>query len=154
MHTTPPLQNISIAPLEPHERAAVHELLSANTLPLAGFDAPNVIAIVARDGERVVGSAAIEQYGAFGLLRSVAVAASHRNRQLGSGLTRNAIDLARRRGLHALYLLTETAGDFFPKFGFRAVSRADIPLDVQQSVEFTSACPASAQAFVLQLTGD
>ena len=151
MNTTPPHDHLAIAPLQPHERAAVHQLLSASRLPLAGFDAPNVTAIVARDGETIVGSAAIERHGAFGLLRSVAVAESHRNRQLGLQLTRAAIALARGLELRALYLLTETAAGFFPKFGFSAVSRAEIPAEVQQSVEFTSVCPASAQAFVLPL---
>jgi amino-acid N-acetyltransferase len=152
--STPSGSGISVAPLEEGERAAVHELLVASKLPLAGFDAPNVIAIVARDGGRVVGSAAVEQHGAFGLLRSVAVAESHRNRQIGLELTRHAIAVARRRRLRALYLLTETAAGFFPKFGFQMVSRTHIPSEIQQSVEFTSACPASAEAFVLALTGN
>jgi amino-acid N-acetyltransferase len=148
---TPSGSAVSVAPLEDGERAAVHELLAASKLPVAGFDAANVVAIVARDAGHVVGSAAIEQHGAFGLLRSVAVAESHRNRQIGVELTRHAIAIARRRGLRALYLLTETAAGFFPKFGFQLVSRAHIPREIQQSVEFTSACPASADAFVLLL---
>jgi amino-acid N-acetyltransferase len=48
-------------------------------------------------------------------------------------------------------LLTETAAQFFPKIGFVPTSRARIPDVVHASVEFTSACPASAAAFVLSL---
>jgi len=40
--------------------------------------------------------------------------------------------------------LTTTAEGFFPKFGFERIPRADVPARVQESVEFVSACPASA----------
>jgi amino-acid N-acetyltransferase len=135
------------------DRAAVHQLLRSHRLPLDGFDDPRVVALVAKDGERVVGSAAIELYGAYGLLRSVAVDQSRRGQSLGRQLTSAAIELARTQGLSTLYLLTETAAAFFPKFGFVPISRVDIPGAVKASVEFTSACPASAQAFALSLKG-
>jgi amino-acid N-acetyltransferase len=142
----------TIEPLEDRDRAAVHALLRECKLPLDGVDAPHVSVLVAHDGDDVVGSAAIEMYGAAGLLRSVAVRESHRGQALGQALTRAAIDHARARGLSALYLLTETASGFFPKFGFVPVARTDIPGAVTSSVEFTTACPASAEAFHLSLT--
>jgi amino-acid N-acetyltransferase len=141
--------DISIAHLSETDRPEVHRLLGSHNLPLAGFDDGHVEALVARDGEAIVGSAAIELYGRSGLLRSVAVAESYRGQRIGQALTQAAIDLAANHKLNALYLLTESAADFFPKFGFVPVSRADIPAAVRQSVEFTSACPASAKAFVL-----
>jgi amino-acid N-acetyltransferase len=144
---------ITIAPLNEADRPAVHELLTQSRLPLDGFDAAHVTTLVAKDGARVVGSASIETYGTAGLMRSVAVAESYRQQALGKQLTAAAIELSRGRGLTVLYLLTETAAGFFPKFGFVPVSRADIPAHVKQSIEFTSACPASAQAFQLSLQG-
>jgi amino-acid N-acetyltransferase len=137
--------------MEERDRQAVHALLRSHGLPTAGFDEPHVSALVARDGPTVVGSAAVERYERYGLLRSVAVADSHRGRQLGQRLTRAAISLARTQGLTGIYLLTETAAGFFPKFGFTTVSREQIPEAVKQSVEFTSVCPASAHAFALPL---
>ena len=50
-----------------------------------------------------------------------------------------------------VYLLTETASGFFPRFGFHPTHRAAVDLAVQQSVEFTSACPASMHVFVATL---
>src|SRR2546422_5231008 len=41
------------------------------------------------------------------------------------------------------YLLTETAGQFFPKFGFTAITRAQVEPAVLESPEFTTACPKS-----------
>jgi len=50
-----------------------------------------------------------------------------------------------------LYLLTTTAADFFPRCGFRRIARADVAPAVQQSVEFTTACPSSALVMARQL---
>ena len=107
-------------------------------------------ALVAREGDRVVGSAAIEVYPDGGLLRSVAVDAEHRGTGLGNRLTAAAIEDARRRGLPALYLLTTTAERFFPRFGFERISRDDVPPSVQASIEFRGACPASATVMRLE----
>jgi amino-acid N-acetyltransferase len=141
----------SIDRLQEADRPAVHALLRSHRLPLEGFDDHHVDALVAKNQNVVIGSAAIEIYGRYGLLRSVAVADGHRGQDVGTQLTRAAIARARELDLSALYLLTETASAFFPRFGFAAVSREQIPVDVKASVEFTTACPASAQAFHLLL---
>jgi amino-acid N-acetyltransferase len=52
--------------------------------------------------------------------------------------------MAQAHGAETVFLLTTTAEKFFPKFGFEAITRADVPASVQTSVEFRSACPASA----------
>jgi amino-acid N-acetyltransferase len=64
--------------------------------------------------------------------------------RLGHRLTEAALGLARSRGLTTVFLLTTTAEHFFPRFGFERISRADVPASVQASIEFQSACPASA----------
>jgi amino-acid N-acetyltransferase len=43
-----------------------------------------------------------------------------------------------------VFLLTTTAERFFPRFGFEEIARDEVPASVQASVEFQSACPASA----------
>ena len=53
--------------------------------------------------------------------------------------------------IKSVYLLTETAGGFFPRFGFRAIPRDAVDPAVQRSVELTSACPASALVMRLEL---
>jgi N-acetylglutamate synthase-like GNAT family acetyltransferase len=142
---------MTIDPMREADRAAVHALLQSHKLPLDGFDAPNVVALVAREGPHIVGSAALETYGSSALLRSVAVANELRGRGVGQLLTAEALALARRLGVTSIFLLTETAAEFFPKFGFEPISRDRIPAEVQQSVEFKSACPASAQALARRL---
>lgn len=133
------------------ELPAVLALLDECRLPRDGVEDHLETLLVAHSGNAVVGSAAVEIYDEAALLRSVAVSESCRGTGLGQRLTRAALDLARTRGVRRVFLLTETAGSFFPRFGFRTVARADVPATVQQSVEFRSACPASALAMGLDL---
>jgi amino-acid N-acetyltransferase len=130
---------------------AIRTLLDEHRLPHAAIERHVGDSLVARADDRVIGCAAVERYGAAGLLRSVAVAAAHRGTGLGIRLTAAALDHARARGVRTLYLLTETAADFFPRFGFRRVARAAVDPAVRQSVEFTSACPETALAMVTEL---
>jgi amino-acid N-acetyltransferase len=84
--------------------------------------------------------------------RSVAVAAPLRGKGLGERLTHAALDLARLHGIQQVYLLTETAQHFFPRFGFRPISRTDVSPALHQSIEWTSACPVTAQAMMARLS--
>jgi amino-acid N-acetyltransferase len=133
-----------ISPATQGDLPAVLRLLEQQGLPPDGLAEHLNSALIAREGDTIVGSAAIEFYGTAGLLRSVAVDPAYRGQGLGAELVRAAIDLARRRGLQQLYLLTTTAEGYFPRFGFQAIPRDSVAPEVQQSVEFTSACPASA----------
>ncbi len=126
------------------DAAAIMKLLEERDLPLDGLAQHLVTAVVARSHGHVVGSAALEVYADGALLRSVAVAPDHQRLGLGAGLTNAALGLARDLGVHTVYLLTTTADRYFPKFGFERITRTDVPASVQASVEFTSACPASA----------
>jgi amino-acid N-acetyltransferase len=132
--------------------ASILALLEQSGLPQDGLSEHITTALIARDVGGIVGSAALEHYGAAALLRSVAVAAAWRGQGLGQRLTAAALDMAREGGVTQVYLLTETAADFFPRFGFRPIARAEVDSAVQQSVEFTSACPDSALAMVVDLT--
>ena len=129
-------------------------LLEENELPQEGLGDHLATTLVAREGSRIVGSAALELYGPDVLLRSVAVRRDLRGCGLGQRLTRAALDLASEHGALRAYLLTETAAGFFPRFGFRPIPRSLVPQSVARSVEFVSACPASARAMVKDQLGD
>ena len=92
----------------------------------------------------VVGCVALEVYPEAALLRSLIVSAGERGRGLGERLTAEALRMARERGAREVYLLTETAREFFPRFGFAVADRAVAPASLRGSAEFRSACPASA----------
>jgi amino-acid N-acetyltransferase len=142
---------VSIVPATAGDLGPALDLLRRSRLPEAGFAAHIGSAVVAKDGGRVVGSAAVEMYGACALLRSVAVDESLRGQGVGRRLTEAALDLAQRRGTRIVYLLTETAPAFFARFGFVPTARQAVDPAVQESVEFRSACPASAACMALDL---
>ena len=124
--------------------AAVRHLLESQGLPLEGVDASLPTMVVAREDSNVVGAAALELYPDAALLRSVVVASGRQGHGLGQRLTEAALSLARQHGARAVFLLTTTAERFFPRFGFESVPRDQVPASVRASVEFQSACPASA----------
>ena len=126
------------------DASAVLSLLERSGLPTDGWLRHLEETIVARRDGRVVGSAALEVYDEGALLRSVAVEADARGSGIGRQMTLAAIARAADLGVPAMFLLTTTAEHFFPKFGFEPCARADVPSSVRESVEFTSACPASA----------
>ena len=119
---------------------AVEALLAAAGLPLEGAVEALSMGVVARDGEAVVGAAAVEPFGSAGLLRSVVVAEPLRGTGVGRELVAAAEDLARERGLRDLYLLTETAAGWFPRLGYAVVSREEARAAVGDSIEFTMVC--------------
>ena len=136
--------NVDIELAEPEDLDAVLALLSENDLPLDGLADHLETLLVARYAGRVVGSAALEVYTDAALLRSVAVHAESRSLRLGRALTDAALELARQRRAPVVYLLTTTAAEYFSKLGFERIAREDVPATVRTSVEFTTACPASA----------
>jgi amino-acid N-acetyltransferase len=142
---------IAIEPARATDLGGVLDLLQRSKLPTDDLERHLDTTLVARQNGAVVGSAALELYGTGALLRSVAVDAALRGQGLGHQLTDAALALARDKRVQTVYLLTTTAGDFFPRFGFRPIARADVAPPVQQSVEFTSACPSSAQVMAREL---
>jgi amino-acid N-acetyltransferase len=133
-----------IQPAERTDLPAVRRLLESERLPLDGVDDQVATMVVAtREGE-VVGAAAVELYADGALLRSVVVDPRVRGQRLGQRLSEAALAIASERGMPAAFLLTTTAETFFPRLGFERIVRDDVPGSVQASIEFQSACPASA----------
>jgi amino-acid N-acetyltransferase len=132
---------------------AVEGLLSAAGLPLDGAAAALSSGVVAREGDAVVGAAAVERYGDAGLLRSVVVAPALRGTGLGRAIVAAAEDLARETGVRDLYLLTETAIEWFPRLGYEPVERAVAVAAVGESVEFTTVCRDTGVPMRRRLTG-
>jgi len=119
-------------------------LLERHHLPPDGVREHVASMVVAREHGEIVGVAAAELYADGALLRSVAVDPLAQGKGIGHQLTEAVLRLARERDIDTVFLLTTTAEKFFPRFGFEQISRSDVPATVQASVEFQSACPASA----------
>jgi len=63
-----------------------------------------------------------------------------------AGLTLDGLAACVAAGACEAWLLTETAEPFFARDGWARADRGDAPPAVAASVEFTSACPATAVA--------
>jgi amino-acid N-acetyltransferase len=127
-------------------RESVLSLLSAAKLPVD--DLPFVLDnfIVAIDNGEVIGVAGLELYGNYGLLRSVAVDKSQRGKGIAAQLLNRIEAIATNKGLHELYLLTETAAEYFNNKGYEHIARMDIPEEIKESSQFRHICPESAIA--------
>jgi amino-acid N-acetyltransferase len=145
---------IGIRHAVPTDLAAIERLLMDADLPTAGvgeiITAHSGDFFVAEAGDeaekRIVGVAGLEICCDNALLRSVAVRPEWRSHAVGRDLVRRIVSDAEGRGLHALYLLTTTAEHYFPRFGFERIERRDVAPEIAETVEFKSACPASAVA--------
>jgi amino-acid N-acetyltransferase len=144
--------NIEISAPTQEELPEIYTLLDECALRKKGLARLLSTTLVARDGNQIVGSSALEMYEEFALLRSVAVKPSFRGRGLARRLTRAALDLAKQHQVRRVYLLTETAGAFFPKLGFKFIPRSEVPEKLQRSVEFTTLCPDTCKAMEISLT--
>ena len=143
---------MNIVTATPSDLPDIVSLLKAAALPVAGIERHVETALVARDARQLLGCAAVEVYGQAGLLRSVAVDPEHRGEGWGERLTTAALELARKRGVRDIYLLTTTASHFFPRFGFTAIPRSELDPALAQSEELRGACPASALAMHASLS--
>jgi SAM-dependent methyltransferase len=72
---------------------------------------------------------------------------------VGESLVLNRLAWSLSEGLQDLYLLTTTAADYFRRFGFEVIERAEVPAAVQQSCEFASICPSTATVMRVRLEG-
>ena len=129
---------------------AVLELLEANKLPTAGVRDHLERYWLEFANENLIGCAGLEVHGKDGLLRSVAVTEKHRSVGLGQKLIQAILEQAKANRLASISLLTETAQDYFPRFGFQISTRDALPESLSASAEFRGACPDSAMAMTLK----
>jgi amino-acid N-acetyltransferase len=120
-------------------------LLSRAALPLDGVEDgfPDAYVVACAEGA-LIGVAGLEQYGVFGLLRSVAVDEGVRRRGVGRALVTERLERARSLGLDRVFLLTTTAARYFETLGFAPAPRQEAPEAMRASPEFAGVCPASA----------
>ncbi|HJQ11201.1 MAG TPA: arsenic resistance N-acetyltransferase ArsN2 [Gemmatimonadaceae bacterium] len=124
--------------------AAVERLLTASKLPVDGVRDHFAHFIVAEDGNGIEGAIGLEKYDSVALLRSAVVAADHRGSGVGRQLVEQLLERAEKDGIDELYLLTTTAENYFPRFGFTPTTRAAVPDELKSSAEFRGACPDTA----------
>ncbi len=123
--------------MRPAQRTDLEEirtLLVASGLmqPASEDRAPDFFTL--RNENGLAGCVALEVHGDDAILHSLAVDKQYRGAGYGWMLADMAVSQARWRGVRRIYLLTESASDFFAaKFGFRVVDRSTLSKAVATS---------------------
>jgi len=125
-------------------REDIVTLLSSEKLPASDLPESLDNFLVMLADKELVGVIGLEEYGSYGLLRSLAVHPNSRNQNIAGKLVAQLEKLALAKDLKSIFLLTETAQDYFSRKGYQAINRAEMPSEVQQSSEFSHVCPQSA----------
>jgi len=148
-----PLGPWSVRVVREGDIEAVRELLGQVRLPDDGLeDQFGENYVVAESDGKIVGSAGVEVYGRYGLLRSVAVSPGWQGSRIGRSLVLDRLYWARSHGLVSMFALTTTPR-YFEHLGFSMVDRNSIPAEVRFSKEFVSVCPESAPAMAIPING-
>ena len=137
---------MEITKAKEYHRQSIVSLLQAEKLPVE--DLPPVLDnfFVALDENDVIGAIGLEEYDSCGLLRSMVVSKRFRNKNIASHLIEALEKKAIASGMDCIYLLTETAPQYFEKKGYEKISRDSVPKSIQASSEFSGVCPVSAIA--------
>ncbi|WP_336518391.1 arsenic resistance N-acetyltransferase ArsN2 [Pollutibacter soli] len=141
-------KGIIIQPFISKQREEIISLLRSEKLPTNDLADELTHFFVAMEDDRVVGTIGLELYDNNGLLRSLMVKQGYRNYNVAGSLINELEILSKNLRLEKLYLLTETAENYFSKKGYVRIERKDAPASLQKSSEFSHACPSSAALMV------
>lgn len=131
----------------------LQQFLKKNKLPSQDVKLEGSLYFTYQDEhENIIGSGGLEVYGKNALLRSLAVDEHHRNKKLGVSIVNDLMAKAKSLNIENLFLLTETAREFFEKKGFQDIARTEVPEALRNSTEFTSVCPSTAACMLYKLS--
>jgi len=144
-------EKIKLLEVDKKDYPAIKNLLKSVNLPLEGVEEHFNNFILLKKENKIIGTVGLEIYHDKALLRSLAVAGDYQGTGFGQKLYLAIIEKAREHGIREIYLLTETAEAFFIRQGFKRMSRDFVDAAVKKSIEFRSACPASAACMRFEL---
>lgn len=105
-----------------------------------------------RNEHGITGLVGLSVLGEDSILHSLAVAPGQRGSGYGWMLADVAVQFARQRGCRRIYLLTQTASDFFAaKLGFRVVDRSTVSPGVANTTTFRGSTDSKFVAMRLDL---
>lgn len=127
-------------------------LLSSNGLPADDCAEQGDIFCGIFDADELIAGGGLEPAGDYSLLRSVVVKPSCRGRGLARVISEYLLEQARSQGRTSVYLLTESAENYFENLGFVRVARKKVPQAIAETRQFASLCPDSASCLMTDLS--
>lgn len=118
------MENITIRPARESESARIRDLIQLTGINPMGLDWKHFVVAV-DDRDEMVGCGQLKPHGEEVLeLASLAVYPEHR----GQGVARAIVEHLLAGSLRPLYLMCASPlGPFYERFGFRAISRLEMP---------------------------
>lgn len=138
-------QELDIVDSVPNNLSEVESLLQINNLSSEGVAQFFQYYLILKSNQTILGVCGLEPYNSVGLLRSLAIQPKIQNKGLGTILLHAMIDKARELHIENLYLLTNTAENFYLKNGFCTIPREFAPQAIQTTGEFSHMCPVSSK---------
>jgi N-acetylglutamate synthase-like GNAT family acetyltransferase len=133
-----------IRPATEQDYPQVCALLQSESLPIIDLEKELPHFFVKMQNDSIIGSIGLELYERSALLRSMIVNPANRNKGIASELVHELASYAKEKGVKNLFLITNTAENYFQKQGFIRIERENVEKEVLQSKEFNGLCPASS----------
>ncbi len=132
----------------------VELLLNRYSLPTSDLKKNDKVQLFgAYQNENLIACIGVEIYGKTALLRSLAVVSECRKEGFGKKLSEYLENYCKQKGVKEVYLLTETAEEYFEKLGFIIKKREEAPLVIKGTTQFSSLCPSSSKFMIKILNG-
>jgi amino-acid N-acetyltransferase len=129
--------------LKTDEFYSTFDLLKTSKLDSSDLNQPNIRLFCLKENDKLIGVGGLEVIGSGALLRSVAVDTACQKQGLGALLVSHIEKAAKELGLSALYLLTNTAADFFKAQNYQVIHRDNFAEPLKQTAQFSGLCPIS-----------
>lgn len=130
--------------LKPGDFESTFNLLREAKLDSSDLKRANVRLFIMIEDNELAGVGGLEIINKVALLRSVAVSPNFQGKGVGTQLVNAIEETARKSGLTALYLLTNTAAGFFKANGYQVIHRDDFAESLKKTAQFSGLCPVSA----------
>ena len=121
----------------------VEKLLLMVNLPIEGVKKSFSNFFIVQKQNMIIGCAGIEIYEEVGLLRSIAIDESSQKQGIGQMMVNKIEEFAIKEGVKNLYLLTDTAEQFFLRLNYQKIPRNRTDSRIKQTIEFTTICTSA-----------
>ena len=128
------------------------KLLDECNLPSSDLDSAHLASFFGCGSpEELEGIIGLEVFGPVALLRSLAVVKSARGKGCAKALVSAVEKHAQENGIDEMYLLTNTAEQFFMDLEYTHADREKAPEKIKQTKEFSALCPENASFMLKKL---
>lgn len=133
------------------EIKSIKKLLQSNGLPHSDLETAPLHFFGVKENNEIIATGALEIYGKYAVLRSVAIKLHFQNLGYGKQIVKFLEKKAGELGVQKLYLLTTTAESFFRKLKYHPVQRELCPDKIKSSTQFNNICPSTASCLFKNL---